>query len=185
MRTTQSDKSDAIEKILAARKAFLEFVSGRVEDREVAEDILHSCYVKAIEHAEELRNGESSVAWFYRILRNATIDHYRRRDSRAKADEALMLETPVSYEEEWAATVCACIGGAIGGLKPEYGDAVQQVDLGEVPLEHFAKQRNLTVNNAAVRLHRARKALAKRLTTICGACAIHHCLDCTCKQPEV
>ncbi len=100
MENETSRNPASIEKILSAREMFLGFVSARVEDREAAEDILHSCYVKALEHAGELRDGESSIAWFYRILRNATIDHYRRRDSRAKAHEALALETPVSYEEE-------------------------------------------------------------------------------------
>ena len=130
-KTTQSPTP--IERILAERESFLGFVRARVEDREAAEDILHSSYVKAMEHAAKLRDGESSVAWVYRILRNATIDHYRRRASQAKAHEALGMETTGSYEQEWTATVCGCIGGVITGLKPEYSDAVQQVDLSEVP----------------------------------------------------
>lgn len=58
---------------------FLSFLSPRVEDRATAEDILQFAYLKAMEHGSEIRDDESTVAWFYRILRNAITDHYRRR----------------------------------------------------------------------------------------------------------
>jgi DNA-directed RNA polymerase specialized sigma24 family protein len=54
---------------------FLQFLRGRVGDAATAEDILQAAYVKAIQHGGELREAESSVAWFYRILRNAVTDH--------------------------------------------------------------------------------------------------------------
>lgn len=181
----ESQPTPAIERILADREMFLGFLTARLEDRETAEDILHSSYLKAMEHAGELRDGESAVAWFYRILRNATVDHYRKRSTQAKVHEAFRHEVPEVYEQEWATTVCSCIGGVLDGLKPEYSEAVRQVDLQEVPLETFARERDLTANNASVRLHRARKALAKRLTDVCGSCALHHCLDCTCKSDKV
>src|SRR5450759_4025101 len=92
--------SDRVERITAQHAKFLSFLSARVEDRATAEDILQSAYLKAVEHGSEIRDDESTVAWFYRILRNAITDHYRRRAARTSAHEAFAAETPISYEAE-------------------------------------------------------------------------------------
>ena len=76
--TTPARLSGRIERIAAQHAKFLSFLSARVEDRAAAEDILQSAYLKAVEHGSEIRDDESTVAWFYSILRNAITDHYRR-----------------------------------------------------------------------------------------------------------
>jgi len=58
---------------------FLQFLRNRVGDAAAAEDILQAAYLRAIERGAQLRKSESSVAWFYRILRNAVADHYCNR----------------------------------------------------------------------------------------------------------
>jgi RNA polymerase sigma-70 factor (ECF subfamily) len=141
--------------------------------------------LKAIERGSEIRKDESTVAWFYRILRNAITDHYRRRASRAKAHLVLAAEMPESYEPEIKATVCECIGDVIDNLKSEYRSAIEQVDLAENPVEDFARSEHISPNDASVRLHRARKAVARHLKTVCGACAEHKCLGCTCRHAKV
>ena len=181
----QTANLQLLEKVTAQREKFLHFLSSRVEDHATAEDILQAAYLKAIERGSKIRAGESTVAWFYRILRNAVIDHYRRRAAKVKALEAFSIEIPETYEPEIKATVCECIGDIIADLKPEYRTAIEQVDLEEIPVEKFAQAEQISSNNASVRLHRARKAVAKHLTTVCGACAEHKCLDCTCRHGQV
>ncbi len=173
------------EKITAHRATFLRFLSARVEDAATAEDILQSAYIRAIEHGSEIRDNESTVAWFYRILCNAITDHYRRRVARVKAHEGFVVEAPTSYELELEQTACACIADVVHDLKDEYRTAIEQVDIGGKPVEEFARSEQISANNASVRLHRARKAAAKQLTTVCGACAEHKCLDCTCRHAKV
>jgi RNA polymerase sigma-70 factor (ECF subfamily) len=178
--------SDPLKRIMAHQAKFLGFLSARVEDRAAAEDILQSAYLKAVEHGSEIRDDESTVTWFYRILRNAIIDHYRRNAARTSAHEAFAAEATVSYEAEVAQTACACIADVIRDLKSEYRIAIEQVDLGGVTVEEFAQSLQTSANNASVRLHRARKTVAKKLTTVCGgACAEHKCLDCTCRRSQL
>src|SRR6187401_2713086 len=81
-----------IQQLVDSHRQFLSFLQKRVESREVAEDILQAAFVRSLEHASELRENESAVAWFYRMLRNATIDHYRRRDSTQRAYEGFGKE---------------------------------------------------------------------------------------------
>lgn len=161
---------------------FLHFLRGRISDPAAAEDILQAAYVKAMQHESELRQEESSVAWFYRILRNAITDHYRQSATQSRAIDQFTAEWNEGYELELKDQACTCIREVLSDLKPDYRSAIEQVDLGEESVESFAAAQQTTPNNAYVRLHRARKAVAKKLTEVCGTCATHHCVDCTCKH---
>jgi DNA-directed RNA polymerase specialized sigma24 family protein len=112
------------------------------------------------------------VAWFYRILRNAIIDHYRRGAARSKPHESFGAEAPTSYEVELEQKICACIADD-WHLKTEYREAIEHVDLDGESLGSFAQLKNTTTNNVSVRLHPARKAVAKTLVEVCGVCAEH------------
>lgn len=184
--SVDSDRQElALDRIVAHQSKFLHFLAARVGETATAEDILQSAYLKAMEHGAEIRDDESTVAWFYRILRNAITDHYRRGAARARAHDGFANETPSSYEPELEQTICACVGDVVHDLKDEYRAAIQQVDLGGKSVEDFAQAEQISANNASVRLHRARKTIAKQLTMICGACAEHKCLDCTCRRSQV
>jgi len=166
----------AINTILAQRKAFLGFVERRVGDHGLAEDILQAAYVRALGREAELEDvgdGQSVVAWFYRVLRNAVIDQYRRRGTENKALEAWgrELEMTVDPSREEQDEICGCLAEAVQELKPEYAEVIQAVDLGEQPLTEFARERGLSASNAGVRAHRARAALRKRLIETCGSCS--------------
>ena len=181
---SDTESNEVLGRIMAQRAKFLGFLSSRV-DPIAAEDILQSAYIKAIEHAGEIRDDESAVAWFYRILRNAITDSYRLQCARTRAQDSFAAEAPTSYEPELEQTVCACIGDVIQDLKSEYREAIQQVDLEGVSVQTYAASQGTSANNASVRLHRARKDLAKKLTSGCGACAEHKCLDCTCRRSQL
>ena len=165
-------------------RQFLAFLERRVGSRALAEDILQDAFVRGIEHEADLQNPESAIAWFYRVLRNAVIDHYRHRGTGEKALEKLAreMETQAEPDAELHATVCQCINGLAGTLKPEYSDALQQIEVGGMKVQDFAGQAGIGASNASVRLHRAREALRKRVVAACGTCATHGCFNCTCEQ---
>jgi RNA polymerase sigma factor (sigma-70 family) len=169
--------------LLDLRRQFLGFVERRVEERAVAEDILQTAYMRALESGSDLREDESAVAWFYRILRNAVIDHYRRRTTEGAALErwAQELASEVSPDPLLHETSCQCIAGALDILTPAYAQLLREVDLGETALSSYAHAEGITAGNAAVRAHRARAALRKQLIRCCGTCATHGCLDCICR----
>lgn len=169
--------------LLELRRRFLSFLERRVEDRAIAEDILQSAYMRALEGKGRLREDESAVAWFYRILRNAVIDHYRRRTTEGAALErwALELENASAPEPQLQETTCQCIEGALEVITPAYAALLREVDLKEGSLTAYADAQNITSGNAAVRAHRARAALRKQLIRCCGTCAEHGCIECTCR----
>lgn len=177
---------EALTRLLESRQQFLSFLERRVESRAVAEDILQAAFVRGLERGGEIRDAESVVAWFYRMLRNAVIDHYRKRESGARAAEGMAAEF-VSHEEPDDLTrgeICQCVLGLMEGLKPEYSEALRLVEVEDRSLAELAERASISANNAAVRVHRAREALRKQVTTACGVCATHGCLDCQCKKKK-
>jgi RNA polymerase sigma factor (sigma-70 family) len=177
--------SEALEQLLARRDEFLRFLERRVDSRAAAEDILQSAFVRGIEKVSAVRDEESAVAWFYRLLRNAVVDHYRSRDSASRRFEEWPegLDLPDKPVEFVKNEICRCVNRVVEELKPEYSEALRIVDIEEQPISALAKRSGITANNASVRVHRAREALKKQVRIVCGSCAEHRCVDCRCKHP--
>ncbi|WP_239470086.1 RNA polymerase sigma factor [Archangium violaceum] len=173
-----------VEALVGNHRRFLGFLESRVGSRALAEELLQSAYVRTLEKGGDLQEGEGAVAWFYRLLRNALVDHYRRNAAEGRALEREAREaSEVGGDPELTQTVCACIHDLLPALKPEYAEMVRQVDLEGRSVPEVARESGITANNAGVRLHRARQALKKQLERSCGTCAAHGCLDCTCGKP--
>jgi len=173
---------EAIGQLVKGHREFLAFLERRVESRAVAEDILQTAFTRGLERGGDVQD-EKVVAWFYRVLRNAVIDYYRQRSTAARAMESWGREFPdvQEPEAELHQEICRCVSGLLETLKPEYREALRIVDLGEGKLKDLAQQSGITAENAAVRVHRARAALRRRIEQACGTCSVHGCLDCSCE----
>jgi RNA polymerase sigma-70 factor (ECF subfamily) len=164
-------------------RAFLRYLERRVGDRALAEDILQDAFVRNLDRFAAVPE-DGLVPWFYRVLRNAAIDRYRRRGAEARGLAALTREMadaaapPAELHQE----ICACVGRLAQALKPEYAQAIRAVDVDDSPVKVFAEAAGLTPSNAGVRLFRAREALRRQVVRSCGTCAEHGCLDCSCGQ---
>lgn len=190
MRIENRDQEDqalpqgALQTLIANKQRLLAFLQRRVGSAELAAELLQDAFVKGVEKGHTLREDESALAWCYRLLRNAVIDRHRRtsveRDALARL--AQELGTLPDADRDLEREVCMCMSELVVTLKPEYADILRRVDLGETRIERAAEELGITANNAAVRLHRARQALRQRLEQMCGACARHGCLNCTCKD---
>jgi RNA polymerase sigma-70 factor (ECF subfamily) len=173
---------EVVAQLVSNHRQFLAFLEKRVASRAVAEELLQAAFVRGLEKGGALRDGESAVAWFFRLLRNALTDHYRRKAAEQRALDRHALEPDAPSDDELQAAVCQCMGRLLPTLKPEYASLLERVDLQQQPIADVARELAITPNNAAVRLHRARRALKERLERSCGSCATHGCLDCTCSS---
>jgi len=181
--TTQT--STLLRELAAKRGEFLAFVERRVGDRALAEDILQEAFAKSAERLDQLRTPSAATAWFYRVLRNASIESHRRRDSRERALDMVEAQATIAPREPAFDAVdagCACVGELLGSLKPEYAVALGRIEIDGIALKDFAAEQGISPNNAAVRVHRARKALAREVAECCGGCALAGCVDCTCEH---
>jgi RNA polymerase sigma factor (sigma-70 family) len=171
---------EVVRTLVSHHDRFLRFLQPRLGSREAAEDVLQAAFVKALERGDEIRDQESAVAWFYRLLRNAIVDHYRHHavDLRAMTSKA---QGAPAADPELENVVCQCVKDIIPTLKDEYADILRKVEMEGTAIAEIAKAEKITSNNAMVRLHRARKALHGRLVQACGTCTEHGCLNCRCK----
>ena len=172
--------------LLDNHRALLRYLERRLGDRSIAEDILQDAFAKVIANPEKAPEDEGIVPWFYRAIRNAAIDHLRRRATADRAVEAFAreLETQPIAGAEMNGEICACVSRLASTLKPEYADALHAIEVAGMPVKAYAEQKGLSAGNAAVRVHRAREALKKRVSESCGTCAEHGCLNCTCRNPR-
>lgn len=180
--TSTALSQEAIAQLVKGHREFLAFLERRVESRAVAEDILQAAFIRGLERGADVQD-EKVIAWFYRVLRNAVIDHYRQRTTAARTMETWRREFPdvQEPEAELRQEICQCVSGLLETLKPEYREALRIVDLEEGKLKDLAEQSGITAENAAVRVHRARAALRRRIEQACGTCSVHGCLDCSCE----
>lgn len=174
--------ADLTSRLVDNHREFLGFLERRLGDRALAEDILQDAFVKSLEKADDVRDESSSIAWFYRMLRNAVIDHYRRRGTRDRALEALAkeMEDAVEPPHEIRDEICGCVRRLAATLKPEYEQAIRRVEIEGAAVTDFAAEAGISAGNAGVRVFRAREALRKQVKASCGTCAEHGCLECSC-----
>ena len=142
--------------------------------------------MRGLDKLDHLRGDESATAWFYRILRNAVIDHYRRNAAAGRGIEAFAAE--LEHHEQPTADVqgevCRCVAELAGTLKPEYAEALKRIEVDGIAVKDYAVEAGISSSNAAVRVFRARDALRKQVARSCGTCADHGCLDCTCDTSQ-
>ena len=170
-----------LDRLLEQRQAFLGFLRARVEDDATAEDILQTAFLRSMERGDQLESDEKATAWFYRILRNAVVDHYRKRGAQERMTRDWQRLWPEVADFDTEQQLCGCVLKAAEGLKPEYASALKAVDVEDRAVNEFAAGAGISPGNASVRLLRARKALKEAVLQSCGACAEHQCVDCHCR----
>jgi RNA polymerase sigma factor (sigma-70 family) len=172
---------DVISVLVANHREFLAFVQRRVGSRDVAEEILQDAFVRNVDKVDTIR--DTAIGWFYRVLRNAITDYYRRSAAQSRKLEGLAREAVNEAEDdELHKVVCKCVAELAATLKPEYAEALKRVEVDGISVKDYADQSGISSNNAGVRIFRAREALRKQVTRACGTCADHGCLDCTCEK---
>lgn len=179
--------NDRLTEILVENhRRFRSFLSKRVGNDTVAEDLLQASLKKALENPTRSKEDTSVVAWFYQILKNTLTDYYRSQASEERKHEGLLQTMTAEGRiheraaDDLEAAICECMNGLLPTLKESYAELIRRIDLQGEPIQQVAKDLGLTENNLGVRLHRARQALKTSLERTCGTCTEHGCLNCTC-----
>src|SRR5215510_11691003 len=102
MATEAPEESAPIEDIAATlvanHREFLAFVEKRVGNRATAEEILQDAFVRSMTKLDSVR--DTAIGWFYRVLRNAIIDHYRRNAAAERRRDAYEQEQQLAESED-------------------------------------------------------------------------------------
>lgn len=181
---SSSPHDQLVELLLEGRERLVSFITARVSDRDVAEDILQDSLLRALRAAPGLRESDRLAPWLIRIVRNGIIDHLRRRGTAHAALTRFEQELDRTVTPEEHAAICACFEDILPVMKDSYAELIRRMDLAEEPASQVAEDLGLTRENLKVRHHRARRQLRDRLAVVCRSCAQHSCLDCSCRRDQ-
>ena len=175
-----------------------------------AEDLTQVTFAKAAQTLPNFR-GEAEVStWLHRLAVNVALDWLRSRpvhdakltvplpersaeDKTGALTRAAAIEPPPSPEQDAAhKDTHACIRGEIAKLAAPYREALTLSFLGQLDDQQIADTLGITLANAKVRLHRARKdqedhrgtlrLLSQRTVLRAGIARVLR-LDAGCREP--
>jgi DNA-directed RNA polymerase specialized sigma24 family protein len=160
------------------RARYLRFVRSRVASQADAEDVLQRALLRAVAHTATLDDEERAEAWLFQILRNGIADYHRGRvrdAARAGGEEIDRAVAPEAPEPG-----CPCGQHLLASLTPAHAEILRRVDAEGESVETVARSLAITVGNAYVRLHRARRALRSRVERHCGVHSAREAMSCSC-----
>lgn len=157
------------------------FVRARVP-RDDAEDVFQLAALRAVEKADSLQDPERVVPWLFRVYRNMVTDLGRARSRQRRLFDQVeqVPELAEQADVEAEAEACGCSVTQSKRITGSYAGILDLIDIKGLSLREAADSLGISVNNATVRLHRARKALKKRMLEHCGVESLRDCLDCLC-----
>lgn len=177
------EPAPSVAPLLAQRSQFRAFLVSRLGNEADADDVLQNGLLKAMRSAGDVEDAGKLTAWFYRLLRNALIDHVRSRSAGGRRAEAWMADA-VARDEEAERSVCACFEQLLPQMKQRDAELLRRVELDGETVASVARSLGISPGAASVALHRARATLRQRLEAFCGDCAQGACLDCDCAKTE-
>jgi RNA polymerase sigma-70 factor (ECF subfamily) len=159
------------------RSRHMRYLRRRLPSAEDAEDALQDATVKFIQSGHALSSVVHTDAWVGVSLRRIVIDRYRRAAAQRRMIEALATEPSeaIADDDDALVTAAECVKTTMQSLSSDYAAILRQAYLEETPLRDVAVRLDVTANNAAVRLHRARGALRERMLMQCQVCSLGDC----------
>jgi len=169
-------------RLIENRSLYVRYLRWRLSRPEDVEDAYQDFCLKVLRHHDAPDDGPQAEAWLQCVLRSTLIDHYRRRASRRRGEEAYAREPRADRDEPEAEAVplCRCVPLALQRLRDDHADLIRRIDLEEEPRAGVAAEQGVTLNHLGVRLHRARRALKARIAEICATCGDGRFVECDC-----
>jgi RNA polymerase sigma-70 factor (ECF subfamily) len=180
VRDAQAGDPRAFERIVARfREPLTAYATALLRDRGYAEDAVQEAFVHAFRHLRRLRSPALLRPWLYAILENCALSAWRSRRRRrtfalgdghavAEGDEAGGWGPPPLPGEEAPpppepSPAYRAVRASFEALPEPYGRALALHYLEGLSTAEVARALGLSLNNAKVRLFRARNALRREL----------------------
>jgi len=176
---------DAFRTLYASNQGHIRALLTRMVGPQDAEDLTQITFAKAAQALPKFRGEAEISTWLHRLAVNAALDWLRSRGTneaklnvplpdatheeatRALAS-AVAIDPPLSPEQVVAhKDIHDCIRAEIVKLPEAYRDVIALSFLGQLDDEQIADTLGITLNNAKVRLHRARQEFKKIIEARC------------------
>lgn len=143
------------------------FILSRVNDNEVAKDILQEVFIKIHTKINTLNDEDSLASWLFTITRNTIFDYYRHKKT-AQKKHLFIAENAHLFEDEDITAFCdTCLHLFIEELPKKYKDAILATDLGELSQKEYAEQIGISYSGLKSRVQRGRTQLNEYFKECC------------------
>jgi RNA polymerase sigma-70 factor (ECF subfamily) len=147
------------------RAALRRFIRRRVADESSADDILQDIFLKIHAKIGALKDHRRIRGWFYRVARNAVIDHYRgRRGTEILPEEIAM---PLKSDRRALTELSECVRPMIERLPEPYREALILSELEGVTQKEVGKKQGVSLSGAKSRVQRGRAKLKEMMLACC------------------
>ncbi|MFC1544808.1 sigma-70 family RNA polymerase sigma factor [Gemmatimonadota bacterium] len=182
MGTSQLEFQKIYELYYSKIRRYLNRLIGEAE----AEDLTQEVFVKVNKALPDFRQESQISTWIFRIATNAARDRMRSSSYRHNVAESMPIETieetelnarvsdSKTSERDSSATgslikkeMNQCIRDFIENLAPDYKSVIVLSELEGMKNREIAEILGITLENAKIRLHRAKQELRKELESNC------------------
>ncbi|MBO6517891.1 MAG: RNA polymerase sigma factor SigZ [Bacteroidia bacterium] len=139
------------------------FIRSRVNDEQLAEDLLQDVFVKIHLKQNALKDKERLEAWLYQITRNTIIDYFRKEKSSALKEFEQILPEESNLNEEYL----PCMHPFIDKLPDIYQDVLRKTVFGSVSQKEYAQLHGLSYSTVKSRVQRGRQRLKQLFLECC------------------
>ncbi|MEL6534937.1 MAG: sigma-70 family RNA polymerase sigma factor, partial [Bacteroidota bacterium] len=138
-----------------------------IKDPAEAEDVIQEAFVKAYKNLARFQGQSAFSTWLYRIVVNTAYTAAKRRKRRSKFNEEyahVAHSAPgIPLQELSNKERRQKIREVLSRMKPKESLALRLYYLGEQSIPEMAQVMDISLSNAKVLLHRARKSFDKKL----------------------
>ena len=166
------------EEFLPQIDALYNFAYHLTYSEEDANDLVQEAYMKAFRFIDSYEVGTNPKAWLFRILKNAFINDYRKKNKQpTKVDyEEVIIhqnnEDNTAYssyedlrEEMFQKMMGDEVTNAINALPVDFRTVILLCDIEGFTYEEISKIINIPIGTVRSRLHRSRNMLKEKLAT--------------------
>lgn len=167
MPAEESEKSTPFQDL---RAPLLRYITARVRQPEIAEDLVQDVLLKASRQLSALRSGEAMSAWLFQIARRRVADHFRTARDTLEFHETLHAEesSPADPEETVLHEgLTAYIRSVVEGLPPIYRDALLATEYAGHTQADLARTVGISLPAAKSRVQRARALMRAEMERCC------------------
>lgn len=138
------------------------FIVSKVNDAEVAKDILQDTFYKVQRSLHQLKQPSKLTSWVYQITRNTILDHYRKDLKKLVLEQEPDLAEDDGQDFEYA-KLSNCINGKIQNLSTVYKEAIVLTYLKDYSQKQLAEHTKLSYSGAKSRVQKARDILKENM----------------------
>ena len=140
-------------------------------------DLVQETYMKAYRFIDKYQIGTNAKAWLFKILKNAYINHYRKKSKQPKRVD---FEEVVTYQEKEKSSGVQFddlrnelfdqllgdeVSAALNGLTVDFRTVILLCDIEGFSYEEISKILEIPIGTVRSRLFRARNMLKEKLKT--------------------